>query len=270
MNVISDEIEDIAREAGEIIMGFYKKVTDVEYKEDKSPLTQADKEAHNFICRELSKRFPNIPVVSEESEPANWARINENIESWKTFWLVDPLDGTKEFIKKSGEFTVNIALIENKCPILGAVYGPAIKTMYVGSVADKKAYKKIGDRFSEKQYIATRKNPDKTELRIVASKDHAGPEIGSFIERLPGQHILKSMGSSLKFCLVAEGLADFYPRFLPTMEWDTAAAHAVVQAAGGQVFKSDGQPFLYGKKGLKNHHFVCLGDVQFEWKNYLI
>ena len=263
------ELKRIARAAGDIILEIYEQGSAVEFKDDKSPLTEADKAAHEYIVSELTKLTSDIPIVSEESDPATWEHINHNIESWEKFWLVDPLDGTKEFLKKSGEFTVNIALIENKLPTLGVVFAPAIDTMYTGSVEDDIATKQSGTPDSEEQSISTTKSPDENNLRVVASKDHAGPAVTAMIKNLPGKPELKSMGSSLKFCLVAEGEADIYPRLLPTMEWDTAAAHAIVKAAGGQIYAANNMDFLYGKPGLKNGYFVCLGDVALNWKQYL-
>lgn len=267
-NLLS-ELKRVARRAGDIILEIYEKGSAVEFKDDKSPLTEADKAAHNYIVAELFKLTPDIPIVSEESDPDAWENINKNIESWEKFWLVDPLDGTKEFIKKSGEFTVNIALIENKLPTLGVVFAPAIETMYSGSVKEGNATKQVGGLDAEEQQISTTQNPNENRLRVVASKDHAGPDVKAMIENLSGQPELKSMGSSLKFCLVAEGSADIYPRLLPTMEWDTAAAHAVVRAAGGQIFASTGDEFKYGKPGLKNAYFVCVGQANIDWQKYL-
>lgn len=263
------ELKRIARAAGDIILEIYERGSAVEFKDNKSPLTEADKAAHQYIVSELTKFTSDIPIVSEESDSATWENINNNIESWEKFWLVDPLDGTKEFIKKSGEFTVNIALIENKLPTVGVVFAPAIFTMYAGSVEDDIATKQVGAPDSEEQSISTKKSLDEDNLRVVASKDHAGPAVTAMIENLPGKPELKSMGSSLKFCLVAEGEADIYPRLLPTMEWDTAAAHAVVRAAGGQIFTSTGDEFKYGKPGLRNDYFICLGQPALEWSKYL-
>ncbi len=263
-------LKQIARAAGDIILEIYEQGSAVEFKDDKSPLTEADKAAHKYIVSELTKLTPDIPIVSEESDPATWENTNYSIESWEKFWLVDPLDGTKEFIKKSGEFTVNIALIENYLPTVGVVFAPAIYTMYTGSVEENLATKQVGGLDRPEHSISTTKSPDKNNLRLVASKDHAGPAVTAMIENLPGKPVLKSMGSSLKFCLIAEGEADIYPRLLPTMEWDTAAAHAVVRAAGGQINAVNDNEFVYGKPGLKNDYFICLGDSNIQWQHYLI
>jgi 3'(2'), 5'-bisphosphate nucleotidase len=272
-----DNLKSIAIEAGEQILEIYASGTDVEFKADKSPLTAADKAAHDIIVAALKNLTPDIPVVSEESDPEAAEHIRQNIASWKSFWLVDPLDGTKEFLKKTGEFTVNIALIEDGSPTLGVVYAPAIRTLYTGDVKQNEALKYTPGPDEEGMFdkssaraIATTMNPDSGHYRVVASKDHAGPDVAAFINRLPGTPELKSMGSSLKFCLVAEGSADFYPRLLPTMEWDTAAAHAVIRAAGGQVHDiHTGAPLTYGKPDLKNPYFIAIGNPSINWQQFL-
>lgn len=268
-----NDIKRIALNAGKRILEIYSSGTEVQFKADKSPLTTADQAAHDLILSELSALTPDIPVVSEESDPGASAWIRQNIENWQSFWLVDPLDGTKEFLKKTGEFTVNIALIENGSPTLGIVYAPAIRTLYSGDVKKSEAVKVIfsTDSHSEsREFIRVSSAPNPDRYRVVASKDHAGPDVAAFIDRLPGTPELKSMGSSLKFCLVAEGAADFYPRLLPTMEWDTAAAHAVIRAADGQVYDiTSGNPLTYGKPDLKNPHFIAIGNPSINWKKFL-
>ncbi len=270
-----ESLISIAIEAGERILEIYASGTDVEFKADKSPLTAADKAAHDIIVAALKSLTPDIPVVSEESDSAAAEHIRHNIATWKTFWLVDPLDGTKEFLKKTGEFTVNIALIEDGSPTLGVVHAPAIRTLYTGDVKRNEALKFAPGpdedlSTSSAIKISTTPDPDPEHYRVVASKDHAGPDVAAFIDRLPGTPELKSMGSSLKFCLVAEGAADFYPRLLPTMEWDTAAAHAVIRAAGGQVHDiNTAKPLTYGKPDLKNPYFMATGNPSINWQQFL-
>ena len=204
-----DDIRRIAAEAGEAIMKTYDGPAEIETKEDDSPLTQADRAAHTCIVAALEQFTPDIPVLSEESEGIP----TEERLGWKHFWLVDPLDGTKEFIKKTGQFTVNIALIENGEPTLGVVLAPASDLEYFATRGCG-AFKRLGQAEPQPIKIA---EADKAKLRIVASRDHAGPKVAAMLEQLPDAELL-SMGSSLKFCLVAEGAADLYPRFIPTME----------------------------------------------------
>jgi 3'(2'), 5'-bisphosphate nucleotidase len=254
-----DEIRSIAREAGTEILSIYNGPIAVEYKEDKSPLTEADRRSHQIICHRLAGLTPHIPVVSEEGEAAV-----QLAASGGRFWLVDPVDGTKEFLKRTGDFTVNIALIENRRPILGVVYAPAKNLMY-SAEAGRGAWKQNGNPTP----VLIKTRPAKTDrLAVVASKDHAGPQVEALLKLLPQAELL-SMGSSLKFCLVAEGKADLYPRFGPTMEWDTAAAQCVVESAGGAVLTLQGQPFQYEKPGFKNEGFVTVGDLSLAWKQWM-
>lgn len=215
-------------------------------KGDGSPLTEADLAAHRYIVDKLPSIDPRIPVVSEEDSESAVHRKPEG-----RFWLVDPLDGTKEFISRRDEFTVNIALIEEGRPVLGVVYAPALDLMYCGAVGEGAWKTKAGHT------EAIRVN-DRTEVpvRVVASRSHLNAETGRLIESL-GECELVQVGSSLKFCLVAEGSADIYPRLGPTCEWDTAAAQAVVEAAGGAVTMLDGTPLRYGKPDLLNPHFIA-------------
>ena|SRR5690625_1793966 len=258
-----EKIRQIAIRAGDEILRFYGQDHPVDYKADNSPLTLADQAAHNLIAAALRELTPEIPVLSEESAvPAYEERRN-----WNRFWIVDPLDGTKEFIKQTGEFTVNIALVSGNSLELGVVYVPAQRLSYL---AGKKtgAFKQTND--GDRQKIEVRSVPKKTsaedeKLTIVASRDHAGPQVRSLLEAYPDAEI-RSMGSSLKFCLVAEGKADLYLRDGPTMEWDTAAAQCVVETAGGIVQVLDGNRLTYNKPDLKNPFLVTLGDPTFDWK----
>ncbi|KPQ08607.1 MAG: 3'(2'), 5'-bisphosphate nucleotidase CysQ [Algoriphagus marincola HL-49] len=220
----------------------------VEMKGDDSPLTKADQAAHEVIVSYLEKT--GIPVLSEEGRNIPY----EIRKSWDYFWMVDPLDGTKEFIKKNGEFTVNIALIHQGIPVIGVVYSPVLEWMYWGNGEEGAWKQERGD-----QPVALEK-AEKSEVKtIVASRSHLSPETRSFIDQYPGAEVI-SMGSSLKFLLVAEGKAQVYPRFAPTMEWDTAAAHGVILAKGGEVLQwPEKTPLKYNKENLLNPWFICWG-----------
>ncbi|WP_156290954.1 3'(2'),5'-bisphosphate nucleotidase CysQ [Oceanobacillus salinisoli] len=257
----------IALDAGKEILDVYAQDFDVEYKEDDSPLTQADQRAHNTIVQGLKELDSSIPVLSEEGKSIPF----EERKNWSQFWLIDPLDGTKEFIKKNGEFTVNIALIEGKYPSLGIIYAPALDVLYYGS--ERGAYKLekaseavVGsDQELEEKSIKLPFTGDDT-VRAVASRSHMSPETESFINELKEKHgevEVVSSGSSLKFCLVAEGKADYYPRYAPTMEWDTGAGQAIVEASGGKVTRYvDGERFYYNREELLNGWFLV--EKQFE------
>jgi len=251
---------DLAVEAGRRIMPFYRGNFAVSAKPDASPLTEADLAAHHFLVESLPSLLSDVPVVSEESDQ----EIHQSVAGLPRFWLVDPLDGTKEFLKGTDEFTVNIALIEKGRPVLGVVHAPALGVTYYGSPLGG-AWRKTGDNAPAR--ISTRR-ADPAHLAVVASKDHAGPMVQAMLQRLSNPD-LRSMGSSLKFCLVAEGSADLYLRDVPTMEWDTAAAQCVVESAGGQVCALDGNPLRYGKVGLKNPSLMTAGDPQFGWQQLI-
>jgi 3'(2'), 5'-bisphosphate nucleotidase len=252
------EVCELSVEAGRKIMPFYRTDTDVTWKADASPLTAADTASHDFLVAALAKLTPEIPIVSEES-----AR-QPSVES-HLFWLVDPLDGTKEFLKGTDEFTVNVALIREAKPILGVVHAPALNLTYYG-VNGSGSWRQKG---SGAAMPISCRPIDRSQVSVVASRDHAGPLVSVMLTRLSNPQ-LQSMGSSLKFCLVAEGEADLYLRDLPTMEWDTAAAQCVVEAAGGGVFSLDGNPLAYGKTGLKNPAIMTVGDPQFDWPSLVV
>lgn len=218
---------DIAQQAGDAIMAIYEKDFSIYEKDDKSPLTEADLAAHKIIVAALAE-LSDFPILSEESADIAWSER----QSWQTYWLVDPLDGTKEFIKKNGEFTVNIALIHNGSPEMGVVYAPALNTTYAGAAGDGAT--KI-EKSGEQTPLAPRSTKEADLIKVVGSRSHQSPEIKDFLEALNANSELVAMGSSLKLCLIAEGAAHLYPRLGPTSEWDTAAAHAVVKAAGGKV-----------------------------------
>jgi 3'(2'), 5'-bisphosphate nucleotidase len=251
------EISKAVREAGHEIMHFYKGDTDVTFKEDNSPLTAADRASNRLLLKSLRALLPDTILISEESDGA----MDRFIDYSQPFWLVDPLDGTKEFVKKTNEFTVNVALMKDRLPVLGVVHAPALNlTYYAGR--NLGAWRQAGD--GSPTPIVTRR-ADPSQLGVVASKDHAGSLVSAMLARLTKPQ-LRSMGSSLKFCLVAEGNADIYLRDLPTMEWDTAAAQCIVEGAGGGVYSLDGQPLSYGKPGLKNPAIMTVGDTRFDWR----
>jgi 3'(2'), 5'-bisphosphate nucleotidase len=262
MTNLMDNLIKIVRMAGNEILDIYNSTINVEYKKDASPLTEADRKAHRIIEKELRK-ISDYPILSEEGKNIPF----EKRKNWKYFWMVDPLDGTKEFIKRNGEFTVNIALIHKNQPILGIVYVPAKNIIYYGS-EELGAFKME----NKKNFKLSLKNSlVKHHLSVVTSKSHLNKETKDFIRLLEnycGKIKTVSIGSSLKICLVAEGKADIYPRLAPTMEWDTAAAHAVLKAAGGRIIKYSKTNNLkdlnklpeleYNKYSLKNPYFVAL------------
>lgn len=252
-----------AIEAGKIIMAIYEKDFEVITKVDNSPLTLADKQANTIITNWLEKT--EIPIISEENKLLSF----DIRKHWDTCWIVDPLDGTKEFIKKNDEFTVNIALIENGKPILGVIYAPALKELYYGDVKGGKAYKiKVDSNDIEyliesKELISPKK--DTNLIRIIGSRSHMNTETEDFINTIK-KDTNKSIemiakGSSLKLCLIAEGVADIYPRFAPTMEWDIAAGHAICNAVGIKVLKQNSTEELkYNKENLLNPNFLVSND----------
>lgn len=251
-------VTGLAQRAGAEILEVYAQDFEVLSKTDQSPLTQADLQAHQVIVQGLRALDAGIPVLSEEASDIPF----EQRRAWHRYWLVDPLDGTKEFVSRNGEFTVNIALIEDHAPVLGVVYVPVRRTSYQGIVGQG-AWRQVGDGPATPIRVQV---PAAAPLRVVGSRSHAAPgTLDKYLSGL-GPHTLLSVGSSLKFCLVAEGSADLYPRFGPTSEWDTAAAHAVVEAAGGQVVDLQGRPLRYNTKpDLLNPHFLVYGDRGREW-----
>ncbi len=251
----------IAERAGKVILGYYVAAEEIEVraKADASPVTDADEAAEEFILEALAKLTPEVPVVSEEAASAGHF---PDVSAGR-FWLVDPLDGTKEFISRNGEFTVNIALIEDGVPVAGVVHAPALAMTWAGA---KDAAAPNGETgratFSETDKpdmaIAARAIPEEGAL-VVASRRHgSGAELETFLADYKVADRV-SAGSSLKFCLVATAKADLYPRFGRTMEWDTAAGHAVLRAAGGRVETTDGRPLTYAKPGFENPHFIAYG-----------
>ncbi|MFC4722869.1 3'(2'),5'-bisphosphate nucleotidase CysQ [Geojedonia litorea] len=250
-----------ALKAGEAIMEVYTSVIEVEYKDDKSPLTEADKRANDIINSYL--RPTGIPIISEENKQTDF-QVRKN---WSTCWVVDPVDGTKEFIKRNGEFTVNIAMVINGEPVLGVIYVPATKVLYFAKVSDHTAFKAIltshdtslSDVLGKAEPLQP-KPENSNPVQVVGSRSHMSQETLDFMESLKqsGRTVeIVSKGSSLKFCLVAEGNADVYPRYAPTMEWDTAAGQAICNAVGINVIsKETNKPLLYNKENLLNPWFL--------------
>lgn len=250
LSSILPDVIRVADEASEKVLDIYQSDFKVSYKADESPITAADTAAHDIILRGLRKISHDIPVLSEEGRAISW----EERKHWRRFWLVDPIDGTKDFTQRTGEFTVNIALIESGEPVLGVVTAPALKEAYWG-VKGEGACRRDRSGKIRRIRVAERKEV----MRVVASKNHLNPETRAFIEKL-GEHELVQAGSSLKFCRIAEGHADIYPRLGPTCEWDTGAAHAVLMAAGGKVETLEGKPLIYGKQDVLNPYFVASGS----------
>ncbi len=245
-----DEVVSTAIGAGKLILDIYQMDSFNEStKSDGSPLTKADTASHNFITQQLKKISPSVPILSEEAAATTW----DIRKKWGCYWLIDPLDGTKEFIKRNGEFTVNISLIRNHEPVLGVVHAPVLDTTWVGERG--KPARKIQSGKQQEISVNFRKPND--PWKVVVSRTHASNSLENFLADL-GSYDLIYMGSSIKLCLVAEGKADIYPRLGPTSEWDTAAAHAIVNAAGGEVIIAENsKPLLYNTKdSLLNPHFL--------------
>ena len=246
-----DELAVAAREAGEAILAIVRRGFDVEAKSDRSPVTEADRAAELIILAALARAAPGVPVIAEEEVAAG--RIPAHGD---TYFLVDPLDGTKEFVRGGEDYTVNIGLIENGLPRLGVVFAPATGRLH-GGIVGEGAWVDPGSRRTP---ISTR--PRGAGIAAVASKSHLTQSTIDYLEAAVGACDYVSVGSSLKFCLVAEGQADIYPRLSPTSEWDTAAGHAVLLAAGGRVDGLDGDPLAYGKTAFLNRGFVATGGWQ--------
>jgi len=261
MKELLDDIQRIAREAGNAIMGIYETDFAQYEKQDQSPLTEADLTAHKIICEGL-ERISSLPILSEESPSQDMAW--QKRKDWNEFWLVDPLDGTKEFINKNDEFTVNIALIQNGVAVLGVVYCPPLDRMYFAS-QEIGAYKQEANLDPVKIAVAT--EPKSGEIwSIVGSRLHGAEALEMFANQL-GEVETVSMGSSLKLCLVAEGKAHLYPRLAPTCEWDTGAAQAIVECAGGQVLTPGLAALRYGaKEDLLNPYFIVCGKISESWR----
>ena len=263
------KMQQIASSAGKEILSVYEdsRPIDVTVKADNSPLTEADRRAHNVIVEQLAALPEKYPILSEESDAVSFQQRS----GWETYWLVDPLDGTKEFISRNGEFTVNIALVESGIARAGVVHVPLSGDSYIGELGQG-AWKLAADE-SPQPLLPTSLDSKSQHLRIVASRNHRGPDVDRIIMALEQDFEaveVVSMGSSLKFCLLAEGKADVYPRLAPTSEWDTAAAHAVLRAAGGDVVTTQFVPLRYNQKsGLLNPFFIAVADASFDWRTRL-
>ena len=261
---LTEAATTIARKAGERILEIYDHGFDVDTKTDGSPVTTADHLSHSLIVEELGKLNPAIPILSEESSQD----VMEQRRTWQHYWLIDPLDGTKEFIGRRGEFTVNIALIHEQQPVIGVVYTPVQKLAHWGFKGGT-AHRQVGDDPAEVIEVKEYRGGVPT---IVASRSHGRGNLDKFLESVKrnyGSYELTSMGSALKICIVAEGRADVYPRLGPTSEWDTAAAHCVLLVAGGTLTDRDGHPLLYNKKSLLNPWFIASGRGDEDWSKHL-
>jgi len=251
-------LKDIAQQAGEAIMDFYRQgETQTWTKKDDSPITEADLAAHHIIVDALAQLTPNIPVLSEESDGITW----EERSKWQQYWLVDPLDGTKEFIKQNGEFTVNIALIEDNQPTMAVVYAPALNSMYYASETQG-CYLEQDNQAPQLLDLTNQKLSETT--RVVGSRSHASPDMNKFTEQFTQVELVPT-GSSLKFCLIAQGIADIYPRLGPTMEWDTGAGHCIAKCAGAIVEKFDRTPLDYNESDSLLNPFFVVYHPQLVW-----
>ena len=264
-----EAVSDIAVAAGACILDVYKqaKAPVVSWKADASPITEADRRAHSLIVEQLRALTPDMPVLSEESTSVAFATRS----AWKNYWLVDPLDGTKEFIRRNGEFTVNIARVENGQAVMGVVHVPVSGTTYSGS-RDTGAFVKKPN--SQRVAIHTARMPTRDDkVRVVASRSYRDAALEKVLDQLRTRFDIVeevSMGSSLKLCLLAEGKADIYPRLAPTSEWDTAAAHAILTAAGGDIVTAAFKPLRYNTgDSLLNPHFLALADTGYDWPGVL-
>lgn len=262
MSSLLPDVVFIAKQAGKQILNHYHGNFKVEYKLDNSPITVADIAAHEFICQALSRLTPKIPILSEELKTASFVERRR----WQRYWLIDPLDGTKEFLEKNGEFTVNIALIEKNMPILGVVYAPVFDFCYFAE--DKcGAFKQVAEQAPVSLPPSSwRKN---SPITMVVSRRHGVELLQSFFQQFPALNLIRC-GSALKFCWLAEGFADLYPRFSPTCEWDTAAGQCILKEVGGTVIDYQGQILRYNTAdSLCNTAFLAAGDKSHCWLAYL-
>jgi 3'(2'), 5'-bisphosphate nucleotidase len=255
-----EQVVAIAKDAGTAIMQVYAQTDlQIEVKKDDSPVTAADIASHNVIVAGLKQHFADIAVLSEEAADISWAER----QTWQTYWLIDPLDGTKEFIKRNGEFTVNIALIHQGKAIAGVVYAPVLDKCYSG-IVDQGAWLEYNGQIS---LLDIRDRAVQSPPIVVGSRSHVSPDVAAYLQHI-GEHQMLSVGSSLKFCMVAEGQADVYPRLGLTSEWDTAAAQAVLESAGGQVVEYPAlTPLQYNQKeNILNPYFIAASSAWFARK----
>jgi 3'(2'), 5'-bisphosphate nucleotidase len=260
---LAEEVIRLVRAAHDAILHVYARPVEARLKEDQSPLTEADLASHRILSDGLSQLLPQLPIVSEEGRLADTAVR----ASWPAYWLIDPLDGTKEFLARNDEFTVNVALVETHRATLGVVGVPARDQLFVGDVTRGVAQRLEGDRVQD-----VRARPYAGDHpTVVASRRHGAKKLQRALialEESEGHPQLRSVGSALKLCLLAEGQADLYPRLAPTAEWDTAAAQAVLEAAGGAVFQLNGLPLTYNKPDILNPNFVAVADARFDWLQF--
>jgi 3'(2'), 5'-bisphosphate nucleotidase len=262
MSSLLSDVVSLAKQAGKQVLNVYHSDFSVEYKADSSPLTMADIAAHECICRGLNQLMPGVPILSEELATISFAER----QYWSRYWLIDPLDGTKEFLEKNGEFTINIALIEDHIPILGVVYAPVFDFCYFAE-ASRGAFKQV----AQQPLQLLRSPPWKSNLPIILaiSRRHGMSSLQDFFTKFSALNLIRC-GSALKFCWLAEGFADLYPRFSPTCEWDTAAAQCILNEAGGTIIDLQGQILRYNTKpSLCNTAFLAVGDKNHSWQEYL-
>jgi 3'(2'), 5'-bisphosphate nucleotidase len=258
---LREEVVVLAQDAAAAILGIYDSDFAVQHKDDNSPLTAADLAAHRCIVEGLARITPDIPVLSEES--AHEVSVEER-RSWPRLWVVDPLDGTREFVKRNGEFTVNIALIENGIAVFGVVQAPVTGQLWHGGATLGAFHREQGRDIPLRARV-----PATAPLRVAASRSHRDGRTQAFIDRM-GETEPLGLGSSLKFCRIAEGGLDVYPRFGPTNEWDTAAGQCVLEGAGGALLDPQGRPFRYNQRDtVLNGDFIALGDVSLPWWDWL-
>jgi len=260
-----DTVVSLCESAGRAILSIYAADFDIEYKQDQSPVTAADRAAHDILVSGLAALLPDIPVLSEEAAAPDY----EIRRHWQRYWLVDPLDGTREFMERNGDFTVNVALIDGGEPVLGVVHSPVSNTTYTGVKGAGAGKRQAGVREAIHVRGLASRQASNLPLEVVISRRHGLEATALLMERLKSSFAsvtTKSVGSSLKICLVAEGKADFYPRSGPTCEWDTAAAQAVVESAGGAIYTERFLRLRYNQKPtLLNPNFYVIGDVNFTW-----
>jgi len=260
LKTLTQEVNEVTRASGNIIREYFQSSYDIDIKDDKSPVTTADLAANEFIEQQLNMLTPDIPRISEESDNTSY----EERQHWDTFWLIDPLDGTREFIKDSPDFTVNIALIHHNQSVLGSIYLPISDQLYYAT-SENGAYRcdQTSDPITIK--VSTKTN---SILRICGSRAHPSKLMQKFLAHV-GDHELIARGSSIKSCLVADGSADIYPRFGPTWEWDTAAAQCIIEQAGGEVTTLEMNPLSYNKESLLNPSFLAFANRNADWKSHI-
>ncbi len=262
MNSLLNDVVSLAKHAGNQVLNIYQSDFTVEYKTDKSPITAADLASHNCICQGLHHLTPDLPIISEESVPISFQKRRD----WEKYWLIDPLDGTKEFLEKNGEFTINIALIEQHKPSLGVIFVPSMNICYFARKGQG-AYKQIGQTQPKVMFSRAWKKGE--PITVVISRRHGVEELKKFLAQFSSLNLLYC-GSALKFCWVAEGLADIYPRFSPTFEWDTAAGQCILNEAGGLIVDKIGQELQYNMSpSLQTADFLAIADKRHHWLHYL-